>query len=135
MRYVSTRGAWHDAPRPFREILLEGLAPDGGLAVPEHYPRLTRADLARMRPLDYRGLAFEVLSRFADDIARILADRGISIDAMIQKEPPEGEQQTDIILLTHLSIEHRVVDAIGAIEALPTVRAKIVRIRLEGLQG
>jgi homoserine dehydrogenase len=69
------------------------------------------------------------------DIARILADRGISIDAMIQKEPPEGEQQTDIILLTHLSIESQVVDAIGAIEALPTVRARIVRIRLEGLQG
>ena len=39
------------------------------------------------------------------DIARILADRGISIDAMIQKEPPEGEKQTDIILLTHVSIE------------------------------
>jgi threonine synthase len=69
VKYVSTRGAWHDSPRPFREILLEGLAPDGGLAVPEHYPRLTRADLARLRPLDYRGLAFEVLSRFADDIA------------------------------------------------------------------
>ena len=58
------------------------------------------------------------------DIARILADRGISIDAMIQKEPPEGEKQTDIILLTHLSIERNVVDAIGAIEALPTVRGK-----------
>ena len=69
------------------------------------------------------------------DIARILADRDISIDAMIQKEPPEGEKQTDIILLTHLSVESQVVDAIGAIEALPTVRAKIVRIRLEGLQG
>ena len=38
------------------------------------------------------------------DIARILADREISIDAMIQKEPPEGEKQTDIILLTHLSV-------------------------------
>jgi homoserine dehydrogenase len=69
------------------------------------------------------------------DIARILADREISIDAMIQKEPPEGEQQTDIILLTHLSREARVVDAIRAIEALPTVRGSIVRIRLEGLQG
>ena len=69
------------------------------------------------------------------DIARILADRGISIDAMIQKEPPEGVQQTDIILLTHLSIERNVVDAIAAIEALATVEGKVVRIRLEGLQG
>jgi homoserine dehydrogenase len=67
------------------------------------------------------------------DIARILADRGISIDAMIQKEPPEGEQQTDIILLTHITTERNAVDAIGAIEALPTVSGKVVRIRLEGL--
>src|SRR5213078_5085502 len=54
------------------------------------------------------------------DITRILADRDISIDAMIQKEPSEGEFQTDIILLTHRSIEKRVVDAIAKIEALPT---------------
>ncbi len=67
------------------------------------------------------------------DITRILADRDISIDAMIQKEPSEGEFQTDIILLTHRSIEKRVVDAITHIEALPTVRGKVVRIRLEQL--
>jgi len=68
MRYVSTRGAWADSPRPFREILLEGLAPDGGLAVPKSYPRFTAAELAAMRGLDYRALAFAVLSRFIDDI-------------------------------------------------------------------
>jgi homoserine dehydrogenase len=67
------------------------------------------------------------------DITRILADRDISIDAMIQKEPPEGEEQTDIILLTHRSIEKRVADAIRAIEALPTVRGSIIRIRMEEL--
>jgi len=67
------------------------------------------------------------------DITRILADREISIDAMIQKEPPEGEEQTDIILLTHRVVEKNVVDAIAKIEALPTVRGKIVRIRLEEL--
>ena len=67
------------------------------------------------------------------DITRILADRDISIDAMIQKEPPEGEEQTDIILLTHRTVENSVVDAIAKIEALPTVRGKIVRIRLEDL--
>ena len=67
------------------------------------------------------------------DITRILADREISIDAMIQKEPSEGEDQTDIILLTHQSIEKNVVDAIAKIEALPTVRGKVVRIRLEEL--
>jgi homoserine dehydrogenase len=79
----------------------------------------------RMRVLDQPG----VLA----DITRILADREISIDAMIQKEPTEGEDQTDIILLTHKSIEHRVTDAIERIESLPTVRGKVVRIRLEDL--
>ena len=79
----------------------------------------------RMRVLDKPG----VLA----DITRILADREISIDAMIQKEPSEGEDQTDIILLTHTCIEKQVVDAIARIEALPTVNGKIVRIRLEEL--
>src|SRR5512132_2242848 len=79
----------------------------------------------RMRVLDRPG----VLA----DITRILADREISIDAMIQKEPSEGEDQTDIILLTHLTVEKRVLDAIASIEALETVRAKIVHIRLEAL--
>jgi homoserine dehydrogenase len=67
------------------------------------------------------------------DITRILADREISIDAMIQKEPSEGEYQTDIILLTHKTVEKNIDDAIAKIEALPTVRGKIVRIRLEEL--
>jgi homoserine dehydrogenase len=79
----------------------------------------------RMRVLDQPG----VLA----DITRILADRDISIDAMIQKEPPEGEDQTDIILLTHLTVERNVVAALAAIEALATVRGKVVRIRLEAL--
>ena len=79
----------------------------------------------RMRVLDRPG----VLA----DITRILADREISIDAMIQKEPSEGEDQTDIILLTHTCIEKRVVDAIAKIEALATVNGKVVRIRLEEL--
>ena len=70
MRYVSTRSSGFGAlpPQPFSSILLEGLAPDGGLAVPQSYPRFTRAELAALRPLDYRQLAFEILSRYADDI-------------------------------------------------------------------
>jgi homoserine dehydrogenase len=52
---------------------------------------------------------------------------------MIQKEPSEGESQADIILLTHRSVERNVVDAIDKIEALGTVRGKVVRIRLEAL--
>jgi threonine synthase len=66
MRYVSTRGGME--PQPFSAILLEGLAPDGGLAVPESYPRFPASELARLRPLPYRELALAVLSRYADDI-------------------------------------------------------------------
>ena len=67
------------------------------------------------------------------DITRILADGAISIDAMLQKEPAEGETQTDIIILTHQTQEKHVDRAIAAIEALLTVVAKVTRIRLEEL--
>ncbi len=66
MRYVSTRGGM--PPTPFTGILLEGLAPDGGLSMPETYPQVSRADLDAWRPLGYRDLAFEIFSRFMDDI-------------------------------------------------------------------
>src|SRR6266853_282034 len=66
MRYVSTRGG--AKPQAFTEILLEGLAPDGGLFVPEGFPKLGPADLSAMRRMSYAELAFEILSRFADDI-------------------------------------------------------------------
>ncbi|MEW6164526.1 MAG: homoserine dehydrogenase [Pseudomonadota bacterium] len=67
------------------------------------------------------------------DITRILADQQISIDAMIQREPAEGEQQTDIIMLTHVVREKQVDAAIAKIEALPVVSGKIIRLRLEEL--
>ena len=51
MRYLSTRGAWVNDPQPFRAILLEGLAPDGGLAVPERYPRFSHEEFEALRPL------------------------------------------------------------------------------------
>ena len=66
MHYISTRGGME--PLPFCDIVLGGLAPDGGLALPESYPRLSSADLDAMRPLGYRELAFEILRRFATDI-------------------------------------------------------------------
>ena len=67
------------------------------------------------------------------DITRVLADNHISIDAMLQKEPEEGEAQADIILLTHETIEKNVKRAIAAIEAQPTTGAKVVLLRLENL--
>ncbi|MDP2832539.1 MAG: threonine synthase [Pseudomonadota bacterium] len=66
MRYISTRG---QAPKQsFLQILLGGLAPDGGLYLPETYPQFSAMELAFMRDMDYRQLAFAVLSRLADDI-------------------------------------------------------------------
>ena len=79
----------------------------------------------RMRVLDRPG----VLA----DITRILADGAISIDAMVQKEPSEGEEQVDIIMLTHQAREKHVNAAIAAIEKLPVVTGKVTRIRLEEL--
>ncbi len=66
MNYISTRGK---APaKTFTEILLGGLAPDGGLYLPEHYPQVTRVELDTWRNLPYADLAFEVLAKFITDI-------------------------------------------------------------------
>ena len=77
MRYVSTRGQME--PRPFLEILMEGLAPDGGLAVPESIPVLSSAELQTMRTMSYPDLAMAVIGRFIDDIPT--ADLRALIDA------------------------------------------------------
>jgi len=66
LKYVSTRG--DPTERAFSDILLEGLAPDGGLYLPTHYPRVDAPTLQRWRGLPYAGLAFEILSLYIDDI-------------------------------------------------------------------
>ena len=79
----------------------------------------------RLRVLDKPG----VLA----DVTRILADQSISIDAMLQREPEEGESQTDLIILTHDTREGTMNDAIAQMQQLPTVLAPITRIRKEEL--
>jgi homoserine dehydrogenase len=69
------------------------------------------------------------------DIARVLADLGISIEAMVQKEPSEGEEQVDIVMITHLAVEKNVNAAIAKIKKLPTMTGKVTRIRLEQLNS
>jgi threonine synthase len=66
MKYISTRG--QSPALKFSEILLGGLAPDGGLYLPESYPQFSDADLTAMRNMNYRDLAFTILSRLIDDI-------------------------------------------------------------------
>ncbi|HZE91905.1 MAG TPA: threonine synthase, partial [Rhizobacter sp.] len=77
MKYLSTRG--DKTQRAFCDILLEGLAPDGGLYLPAHYPIVGAAQLDQWRELPYHALAFEILSLFIDDIPpadlRRLAER------------------------------------------------------------
>ncbi len=79
----------------------------------------------RMRVADQPG----VLA----DVARILADFRISIDALFQRAPAEGENQADVILLTHKALERDVDAALARIEALETVLAPVIRIRQEAL--
>jgi homoserine dehydrogenase len=67
------------------------------------------------------------------DITRILADCAISIEAMLQKEPAEGESQVDIVMLTHRALEKDVDQATARIERLPSVAGRIVRLRMEEL--
>lgn len=81
----------------------------------------------RMRALDKPG----VLA----DITRILAELDISIEAVIQREPAEGENQTDVVMLTHPAKERAVNAAIEQIEALDSVVGRVIRIRMEPLNG
>ncbi|ULJ65096.1 threonine synthase [Wielerella bovis] len=66
MKYISTRG--QTEPKPFSQVLLMGLAPDGGLMLPEQYPTVSETMLANWRNLSYKNLAFEIISLFATDI-------------------------------------------------------------------
>jgi homoserine dehydrogenase len=79
----------------------------------------------RMRVVDKPG----VLA----DITRLLARSKISIGAMVQKEPAEGESRVDIVMLTHRALEKNVDRAMARIEKLPTVVGRVTRIRLEEL--
>ncbi len=81
----------------------------------------------RLRALDRPG----VLA----DVTRILADLNISIESMIQREPAQGEDQTDVVLLTHVAREKDINDAIVRIEALDSIAGQVVRIRMEALNG
>ena len=79
----------------------------------------------RLRVADEAGVLAKVTA--------ILAERGISIDALLQRESGQGESQTDVIILTHSTVEGRMREAIAAMQALPTVLAPIVSLRKEEL--
>jgi homoserine dehydrogenase len=98
------------------------------------------SDIALL-PMDEVNTAYYLRLQVLDqpgvlaDITRILADLGISIGAMVQKEPTEGETSVNIIMLTHKTLEKQVNQAIAKIEALAVVTGKVTRIRLEELDS
>jgi len=93
----------------------------------------------RILPIDEVVTAFYLRLQVQDQagvlarITAILAESDISIDALLQRESGEGEAQTDVIILTHDTVEGRMNRAIAQMQALPTVLAPIVRIRKEEL--
>jgi len=93
----------------------------------------------RILPIDQVVTSFYLRLQVADQagvlarITGILAEGNISIDALLQRESAEGEAQTDVIILTHATVEGRMNQAIAQMQALPTVLAPIVRIRKEEL--
>lgn len=90
-------------------------------------------------PIDEVQSAYYLRLRASDkpgvlaDVTKILGDRAISIDAMMQKEPDENETEADIVILTHITVEKNMNAAIAAIEALDAITGKVVRIRMEEL--
>jgi len=96
MKYISTRG--NSPALTFSQILLGGLAPDGGLYLPETYPQFSEADLTAMRGMSYRDLAYTILSRLADDIPaqdlRAIVDK--TYTAEVYKHVRAGQNADDI---------------------------------------
>jgi homoserine dehydrogenase len=90
-------------------------------------------------PIDEVQSAYYLRLRASDkpgvlaEVTKILGDRAISIDAMMQKEPDENETEADIVILTHITLEKNMNEAIAAIEALAAINGKVVRIRMEEL--
>ncbi len=100
---------------------------------PDAIVELPILPLAEVETSYYLRMRVEDKPGVLADITRILADQQISIDAMIQREPDEGEEQTDIIMLTHKTREKNIDAAIGKIENLAVVTGAVTRLRLEEL--
>ena len=131
MRYLSTRG--HADRKRFCEILLEGLAPDGGLYLPETYPQISSVQLAHLRQVwktqGYAALAFEVLSLYIDDIP------ASDLRALCEKSYTEASFGTpEIVPLKPLKTK-AVAGAQVSLEALsngPTLAFKDMAMQLLG---
>src|SRR5687767_4296462 len=128
MKYVSTRG--QSPALRFSEILLGGLAPDGGLYLPETYPQFSDADLTAMRGMNYRDLAYAILSRLADDIPpqdlRAIVDETYTAD--VYKHVRAGQNADDITPMLKLEDDLYLL----SLSSGPTLAFKDVAMQLLG---
>jgi threonine synthase len=137
MQYVSTRAANPADPqslRSFSDILLGGLAPDGGLYMPVEYPQVTGTELDTWRSLAYAELAYEVLRKFATDIPdadlKALAGKTYTPEVYCNARP--GEQASDITPLRNLENEGGRTLVLQALSNGPTLAFKDMAMQLLG---
>jgi homoserine dehydrogenase len=115
------------------------LTTDPGNRVPHLAFQPDRLSDIPLLPMEEVETAYYLRMRAADrpgvlaDVTRILADSGISIEAMLQKEPGAGAPEATVIMLTQRVLERRMNEALRRIEALDTIVGKVTRIRLETL--
>jgi len=132
MQYASTRG--HTAAQNFSEILLGGLAPDGGLYLPTNYPQVSGAELDAWRGLSYAGLAFEVLKKFATDIPaedlKAIVEKTYTAD--VYRNARQGEDAAQITPLRVLEDKDGRKLILQALSNGPTLAFKDMAMQLLG---
>ena len=134
MNYISTRGAGIGERHTFSDILLGGLARDGGLYLPSAYPQIGAAELERWRTLSYADLAFEVLSKFSDDIPsadlRSLTRR--TYTAQVYSNVRDAESASQITPLKTLGVENGATLSLLELSNGPTLAFKDMAMQLIG---
>jgi len=132
MQYISTRG--NSAPQSFSEILLGGLATDGGLYLPQAYPQVSETELDAWRHLPYAALAFEVLKKFATDIpaADLEAMTARTYTAEIYCNVRSGEDSAQITPLSMLEKKGDRTILLQALSNGPTLAFKDMAMQLLG---
>jgi len=132
MQYQSTRG--HDVPQTFSEILLGGLAPDGGLYLPKQYPQVSAEELESWRKLPYADLAYEILRKFCDDIPaddlRALTRK--TYTAEVYCNARAGDNTADITPLRKLGEEGGTSVSLLGLSNGPTLAFKDMAMQLLG---
>ncbi|KXV07601.1 threonine synthase [Caballeronia megalochromosomata] len=134
MNYISTRGAGSNERHTFSDILLGGLAKDGGLYLPADYPRVSAEELARWRTFSYADLAFEVLSKFSDDIPaedlRSLTRK--TYTAQVYSNVRHEESAAQITPLKTLGVENGATLSLLELSNGPTLAFKDMAMQLLG---